>query len=34
VASPYLSQKKPMVFFNKLTGAAFAGFGLALLYDD
>ena len=34
VASPYLSQKKPMAFFNKLTGAAFVGFGLALIYDD
>jgi threonine/homoserine/homoserine lactone efflux protein len=33
-ASPYLSKKKPMMFFNKLTGAAFVGFGLALLYDD
>ena len=34
VASPYLSQKKPMIIFNKLTGAAFVGFGLALLYED
>jgi threonine/homoserine/homoserine lactone efflux protein len=34
VASPYLSQKKPMALFNKLTGAAFVGFGLALLWED
>ena len=34
VASPYLSRNKPMSFFNKLTGAAFVGFGLALIYED
>lgn len=33
-ASQYLSKKKPMTIFNKLTGAAFIGFGLTLLYED
>ncbi len=34
IAAPFLSREKPMVFFNKLTGAAFIGFGLALIYDE
>ena len=32
-ASPYLSREKPMMLFNKLTGAAFIGFGLTLIYE-
>lgn len=31
--SIYLSKEKPMAFFNKLTGVAFAGFGFSLLQD-
>lgn len=34
VAAPYLSKKKPMILFNRLTGAAFVGFGLALLFEE
>ena len=34
VASSYLSKKKPMTFFNKLTGTAFIGFGLALIFEE
>jgi len=34
IVCPYLSQKKPMTFFNKLAGISFAGFGLALIYKD
>ncbi|NQT59742.1 MAG: LysE family translocator [Bacteroidetes bacterium] len=33
-ASQYLSQKKPMTFFNRLSGTAFIGFGLALIFKD
>ncbi len=33
-ASPFLSQKKPMSLFNKITGAAFCLFGLALIYEE
>lgn len=34
IASLYLSKEKPMTFFNKLTGVAFIGFGLALIYEE
>ena len=33
-ASPFLSQKRPMTLFNKITGAAFFLFGLALIYEE
>lgn len=33
-ASPYLAKEKSMAFFNKLTGAAFVGFGIALIVDE
>jgi len=32
LASPFLSKKRSLIFFNKLTGAAFIGFGISLLY--
>ena len=33
VAAPYLRKKSTMSIFNKLTGAAFVGFGAALIYE-
>lgn len=33
-ASSYLAKEKSMAFFNKLTGAAFVGFGVALIVDE
>ncbi len=33
VASPYLSKEKTMAFFNKVTGTAFIGFGVSLIYE-
>lgn len=33
-AAPFLCQKKPMTLFNKITGAAFCLFGLALIYEE
>ncbi len=33
MAAPFLSKEKSMIYFNKLTGGAFIGFGVALLYD-
>ncbi len=32
--SSSLSKKRSMTIFNKLTGAAFVGFGVALIYED
>lgn len=34
MSAPYLSKEKPMQFFNKLTGTAFIGFGVALISDE
>lgn len=34
MVSPYLSKENRIAFFNKLTGAAFIGFGFALLYEE
>ena len=33
-ASPFLSRKRPMMIFNKITAAAFMLFGLALIYEE
>lgn len=33
MASPYLSRENTMKMFNKLTGAAFIGFGAGLMYE-
>ncbi len=34
VAAPYLSREQSMALFHKLTGSAFVGFGVALIYED
>mgnify|MGYP001612545363 CR=1 FL=1 len=34
LASPFLSRKKPLAFFNRLTGITFIGYGLGLLLDE
>ncbi|BDQ36937.1 flagellar biosynthesis protein FlgM [Pseudodesulfovibrio nedwellii] len=34
LASPFLSKKRAMAIFNKLTGISFIGFGIALLCED
>jgi len=34
LASVHVAKKKPMAIFNKLTGTAFVGYGLALLCED
>lgn len=34
LAPPFLSKKKPMAIFNKLTSICFIGFGIALLCED
>ncbi len=34
LVSAYFAKEKTMIFFNKLTGAAFIGFGVAMIYED
>ena len=33
-AASYLSNEKPMKVFNKISGSAFIGFGLALIFES